>query len=505
MIVAALTGLAAVEKQPFEETQIQLPGRVLQVVPAPLGRCAPDAQGWLAASVRGHPPDEERSLTVFACEPVPGLPTGIGEQIPIPEPVVAFDVADVDPAPGFEIVLLSAAALEIRVPRDPARNRTIALPFPAPLPARTRELSRMHLVDAWNGNGRPLALVPTAGGGLLVDFDGRETRPVALPLLAHYRTPDSDPPAHDGLLTAEIQWPHLKLADDNGDGLDDLFALSRYAVWIYHMGPDGLPAQPSRRLVLRPFDADEELRHDTTGIRTLAGDVDGDGIADLLVDTGAGTLIGSHHLTEVYRNRGDGVSLDGGPDLRLAMDTGMASIRVMDLDGDGRPEFLQTSLKFGIGQVFRMLTSRSTQLELATYSVDASAGKFQRTWEGSVTLRLDLARGRIADILPNVDGDWNGDGRPDLLYGVGARQLGIRLGAQGPEGPRFGSPVAEQDLSGATEYAVGDLDGDGLDDLMLWDPRDGQGTVRVMRNRGTLPGTRPALRAFEADADVVGP
>jgi hypothetical protein len=182
----------------------------------------------------------------------------------------------------------------------------------------------------------------------------------------------------------------------------------------------------------------------------------------------------------------------------------MASIRMMDLNGDGRLELLQSSLRFGIGQVFRMLTSRSTRLELAAYTVDASAGEFKRSWKGSVTLRLDLARGRIADILPNVDGDWNGDGRPDLLYGIGARRLGIRLGTEGPEGPRFGSRVGEQDLNGATEYAVGDLDGDGLDDLMLWDPRDSQGIVRVMRNRGTLPGTMPALRAFETDAADAG-
>jgi hypothetical protein len=502
--LAAATALAgpspagAAQEEPFEIVTAQVPGRVLQVISLDAGdACPAAARGWLAVSVRGTPPDEERLISTFGCgEPGQIQPEPV-RSLPVSPQVIAFDVADIDAVPGDEIVLLTADALRIESPWKAGRERVVKLPTAVPLPARTRELSRIHLVDAWNGDGRPVALVPAGAGGLLVGFDGQPARLIPLPILAHYRTPDTAPPAHDHLLSAEIRWPTLDLADDDGDGRPDLFALSRYAVWIFHTGPDGLPEFPSRKLVLRPFTPDEELRHDTTGTRTLARDVDGDGLGDLLVDAGAGTIIGSHHLTQVYRNRGRGVSLEGGPDMTLVMDTGMASIRLVDLDGDGRLDFLQSSLRFGIGQVWRMLTSRSTRVTLATYTPSDAADALEASWKSGVTLKLDLASGRIADLLPAADGDWNGDGHRDLLYGVAGKRLAIRLGSRGPAGPGFGSVAATQDLPGVTHRTVADLDGDGLDDLMLWDPRNREGTVHLLRNRGVLPGTQPRLQAAD--------
>jgi hypothetical protein len=55
--------------------------------------------------------------------------------------------------------------------------------------------------------------------------------------------------------------------------------------------------------------------------------------------------------------------------------------------------------------------------------------------------------------------------------------------------------VASQALPLSGELVAADLDGDGLADFVAWDPLDGQGRVRVARNRGVLPGTPPAFRA----------
>jgi hypothetical protein len=44
------------------------------------------------------------------------------------------------------------------------------------------------------------------------------------------------------------------------------------------------------------------------------------------------------------------------------------------------------------------------------------------------------------------------------------------------------------------------LNGDGLDDLVAYDPRDVEGRIFVFYNRGQLPGTRPNLEASSGDS-----
>jgi hypothetical protein len=51
-----------------------------------------------------------------------------------------------------------------------------------------------------------------------------------------------------------------------------------------------------------------------------------------------------------------------------------------------------------------------------------------------------------------------------------------------------------QKLSTAGVIRFGDLDGDGLLDFVIFDPHNFDVPVRVGRNLGRLPGTRPALR-----------
>jgi hypothetical protein len=119
-------------------------------------------------------------------------------------------------------------------------------------------------------------------------------------------------------------------------------------------------------------------------------------------------------------------------------------------------------------------------------------GGFVTSWEQDVTFKLDLGEGRIAGFFPTGDGDWNADGRRDLLHPSGDDAMAIRLGEPGALGPTFGKPVGEQPMPlSAGRLRVADLDGDGLDDLVAYDPYDTKGRVFVFYNRGILPGTKP--------------
>jgi hypothetical protein len=80
-----------------------------------------------------------------------------------------------------------------------------------------------------------------------------------------------------------------------------------------------------------------------------------------------------------------------------------------------------------------------------------------------------------------------------MIVGDGRTTLAIRFGARPPAGPGFDGAVFREEIPGAERSLVADLDGDGLADLVLHDPRDRTGALHVLHNRGTLPGSPPRL------------
>ncbi len=484
---------------PFEVHPLQSRGRIFELVAAPLSGGGP-GDDLVVAGLEGSPPDEKRFLDVFL-RPLEGASRGAvtpRARIPVPEDVVAFDVADVDPAPGEELLLLSRSGLAVVDLSTGSARQLRRIPFdpPAPLPPRTRHLTRMPLVADWRGDGRPQAAVPVMEGTRLVPTDGGgPSHALAQSLVTDYLTPQVGPPLVDGMLWLEVRWPRLVRGDDDGDGPDDLFSLGRYGAEVYRGSPAGLPAAASRHMSFRPFSHEEELRYEGTAVRMDARDLDGDGLTDLAVNLTSGTLTASRAATSIHRNPGDGARLDAPPDARIEEQGAVASIELVDLDGDGRVELLDRVLHFGLVQLLRVLTTRRAVVSLKVYALDGPGITGLRTvWEHDVSIRLDFGKARVEGLLPSVDGDWNADGRRDLLYGTGPDRLALHLGEAGTSGPGFGGRVAVQEGPVDGSAIVADVDGDGLDDLVVYDFLSTEGRIHVLRNRGLLPGTRPGIR-----------
>lgn len=488
--------LAAAD-EPFAVHRLEAPGRPLALVAARLaGSGGPARRELWLASIEGEPPGERRSLFRFRPAEGGSLPLHPDPRIEMPAEVIGFDLGDLDPAPGLELLRVSAGELRILGAGGARVLRVLPLEPPLPFPARARGLTRLPCVGDWAGDGRPRALLPDVGGARLVALDDGSVQRLELPVVADYETRETGPPAVDELLVARLAWPTLMQADDDGDGRLDLFALSRFTLSVHRSGPAGLPSAPSRTLALRAFTLAEELRHEATSLRLVARDLDGDGRADLVVHRNAGTLLRSHASTDVHRNRGSGIALHDPPDARLVVENGISTLEVVDVDADGAPELLEARLQFGILQLVRLLTTRRVELELRVWTLARPGlAALTTSWSGAVTLPLDFAQGRVDGLTPTAAGDWNGDGRRDLLYGPMAGELAIQLGTAESAGPGFGPRVATQALPVTGQALVADLDGDGLDDLVLHDPRAAAGGVRLLHNRGRLPGTPAQLRA----------
>jgi len=497
-LVAALLAMTAraEDSSPFTAHAHDIRGRVLQAWPLAVTTCADDASDLLVLSSEGGPPTQKRFATWMPCGSalVPGDPRIRVRAIP--EAAVLVDVARIPGRAGSQLVSVSAAGLRIEaLDGEPA---PIDRPIPGglPLPPRPWEIGRVPLVDAWNDDGKPMALVPALAGAWLVDLASGATRQIELPIYASYES--YAPFLPDTVwkwLGQDISWPVLERGDDDGDGRRDLVALSRWTIAFHHAGPDGLPSKPSRSLALVPFDEKAERRPPTSVHNYFARDLDGDTRVDLVLSTLEGGLMDGRSTTRIHLNPGHGATLDGPPAAVLETHGGFSGVDFIDLEGDGVLELIETGFEFGVLQLVRLLVTQRAETTVRILALDrASPGGTRTLFEDRLAFSLDFKESRFAGVLPSF-GDWNGDGLLDLFVQRGRDALAFRLGSRAPELPRFGSPVGRQPQPlESGESRVADLDGDGLDDIVVFTTSEPEPPLVVLENRGRLPGTHTSLR-----------
>jgi hypothetical protein len=235
------------------------------------------------------------------------------------------------------------------------------------------------------------------------------------------------PLASEGLVDA------VAIGDVNGDGRKDVLLTTGYTfdaaqdfkLMVRLQQPDGSLA-PAQVL-------DTRASYVCRASSVVVGDLDGDGRQDVLVGaSGCGI--------EFFRQGGDGVLRSAG-----FIDSAQSGrLRLADLDGDGRPDLVAAGY---YGSVLRV------------WLQDAG---------GTMVPHADLAFEYAGDADLDV-GDVNGDGRPDIVIGSGSypdTSIGIFLqqgdGRFGPALTRTPSPP-----TGVSGLAVGDVNGDGRDDVVV--------------------------------------
>ncbi len=483
------------DSDPFAIRSHAVRGLVLQVWSVSASACTNDAQDLLVLSTEGGPPDRKKWLTFMPCGAAlrPGSPEIIEHRIA--DAAVVIDVAAVPGRKGPQLLSLSAEGLRLENLQGPAAPRDFAVPGGLPLPPRPWEISRIEIVADWDSLGRASALVPSQDGAWQINLESGATKRLPMPVYASYRTfMPYLPAAVWKWMISEITWPTLARADDNGDGRLDLFALSRWGIWIYHAGPEGLPAAPSRKLELSLFSEAEERRREATGNNYFARDLDGDGQADLLLNTIGGGMLDGESRTQIHLGGPAGVSTTGPPAVDRKIEGGFAAYNFVDLTGDGVPEIAENSFEFGLVQILRILTTRKAETTLRFFALDAeSEGGLRLVFEDDFSFGLDFGEGRFKGLVPSL-GDWNGDGVLDLYVTRSDSEIAFRMGADTPGKPAFGGRMGRQPVPlEKGESRIADLNGDGLDEIIAFTDVDPDAALIVLENLGRLPGTRATL------------
>ena len=232
--------------------------------------------------------------------------------------------------------------------------------------------------------------------------------------------------------------------DLDGDGNDDLLVGADHgsdggAVYIFHGSPLGL--EPPMETV-GPDGAS------SFGLGPALGDLNGDGVLDVAVGCRAPEDLGCLYVGDGSQLPSpDWIFLEGYGERRHLSHDDMV---MLDLDGDGRDELVGSV--FGGALVFDDVLEGGDVAELLV--VEDS------------TNRTSLAGG----------GDLNGDGFPDIVLGFG--EVWVFFGGEGLEDVR--TYVDEDVKYFGLVGDIGDVDGDGFDDLAICavEP-EGEGLVFV--------------------------
>lgn len=204
---------------------------------------------------------------------------------------------------------------------------------------------------------------------------------------------------------------------------------------------------------------------------------------DLLLSVTAGSVFGGNTELTLYRNLGGpggGWNLER-PDQRFAAEGGFTSYDLQDLDGDGRAELVSVRIPTGVLEIVEVLVTRAIDADVKVHRPDRERPFQTEPWvRTKQDIEISFETLRPTGFIPTPEGDFDADGRRDLLGSGGGSRLELRLGdaSQG-----FERRTATQDLDTGGRIRFGDLEGDGRDDFVIYDPRRPGTPIRVGRSR----------------------
>ena len=491
----------------FRSFSSQVPGRVQDLIVQDLDQDG--LQDLFITFVEGHSPNHTRGIAVYF-QTKDGFSDKSRQIIPVDDQVALVDVGQVDGEPGLDIVCICRG----QVSYYPLRGRTYgkltrfvsAHPFAAF--ADDASLPYYDFLQDWNGDGKDELLLmeferslifPTGEHGL--STEGREIMLQAKVTIS-MGGPERIFQAHHSL-RAFYWMPQLNTADYDGDGRKDLVASQGAQLSIFRQQPDrSFDREPTWSIRLNlpqpPPKEGKKQQGEQNPPMILVDDLNRDGRMDVIASQLVGGFGDLKSQTFIYYGQTGSLQKNKW-DQEIDVSQAGTFPLLRDLDGDGSLDLIIPYVPIDILSIAKMIITTSLDVRFKMY-VLGHKDRYPAlpTAEESSSIKFNFRELTVEGGVPNVDGDFDGDGINDCVVGKNVKELQVLhgLGSGGfAEQPEAVIPVAAPLFP-----VVADLNHDGLADIAIsYIPfTDNDHQIYVFLNNGRIRGPAPSLPARKA-------
>ncbi len=451
----------AAEAPVYAKQTLNLPGEVLHLAVEDMdGDGLKDIVAVCLYTAKGKNP--ARCLSVFYQRKGTGFQSSPDESWVLDPEASVFDVGDVQRSGKKAIVYMRHDGLYAYLPNNHAyKSRPVLLVKAESVfnHADPLDLPRWPLVLKDNGKDAGFLLVPGVTR-LFIRQAAPGYKPAGVvPLFT--RTTFMEDVMDPARLTVLNKVPSVSAVPFNSPSSEDLFITWEDNADVYLRKGDGFSESPNIRF--RP--GLMELKRgilDNAVVEPI--DLRGDGTNDLVVTKMTGGLAQAKSLVFIYQ-RSPGASFSAKPTQTIVSE-GVIGPEFLDMNGDKRLDLILPTVKMGINNIINMVTSKTVNMTIGIY-LQGRDGRFQDRpdKEKQVSFKLD-----IANIGKNP--------KPVMVFGKFSKGPGYGLAVAAKEDrvtlympDRYSiladNPALTFKVPAPTELEAIDLNGDGIDDLVM--------------------------------------
>ncbi len=393
----------------------------------------------------------------------------------VPPDVTAYCIGAFATQSGGDLAWIRADGVELVARRGTWLDEPEPL-FANPSPfaiGDERSLPRWDLIGDFDRDGYDELILATADGYAIFgrDDDGTWNATTHIPAgLA--RSIESGPLE---AFSVASRLPSLVIADENGDGRGDLLVLVGDRLRIHRQRDSGeFRSKPDVERALAflaaSADADRVANH-----WILLEDLDGRGGAEMIVSRPSGKLSLLGKVVTRVLVFGDGDELFGAPKLPLTLEGASTPPALVDLNGDGARDLFLSSIEMSLVSNVQKALFKTVDVTYHVFLNQKGKGVFARNPECSTTIGFSLDATQLGFApLASLDGDFDGDGLPDLLTLTGDDRFCVYRASQkggflSRKRITFGSkPWRVFDVRAGEGYRVTDWNRDGAADVAVF-------------------------------------